>query len=42
MVPEPLTEEDYLNLILYIEVEDFDLPDVENAEAPAQIQEEGA
>ena len=42
MVPEPLTEDDYLNLIIYKEVdEEFDLPDLENAEAPAQIQEEG-
>ena len=45
MVPEPLTEDDYLNLILYKEVSedlDFDLPDIEDVKTPEQIQEEGA
>lgn len=47
MVPEPLTEEDYLNIILYREVEDFeieepDMDDVESDNIPEQIQEEGA
>ena len=50
MVPEPLTEEDYLNLTLYQEVgEDFDfdldMPDSDNLDEnnkPENVQEDGA
>lgn len=45
MVPEPLTEEDYLNLVLYQEVseeEDLDIPDLEDLELSKEKPEEGA
>ena len=50
MVPEPVTEEDYLNLILYHEVGedlDFDLPDMDDLDIgednePQLPQEDGA
>ena len=47
MVPEPLTEEDYLNLTLYQEVSnnfdlDLDMPDLDEDNMPEQVQEDGA